>query len=349
DRSSRSLAATSILPPRSVSKLSSIADFFEKTGSKLPNSGSTGTDVFAKNRSITSASQSSSKSDVFGSERKTSISGVRSSITGGRAESFMDTETAIFTLNDKEGGTTKLTGYSLGLFSPENRFRMFLHRLISRKWYQPKRQDEFGFMWQDYALLAVFIMYTLEIIAKCIVYGFFIRGNYTLVDKIEYYLLKYLYNSDVEPLDYFEANHTFWKSAGNQFDFAICMFFWIYVAISQTGSVWVLVFRTLSAMRPFRLLLLVSRGLSVITRSVTSSSKLLGKVLVFITYIYLFLAITGVQFHKGTLARRCVLESTDGNGLVSNQMVKPIKACGSYEMQDGSIMTAKYHQGVPQG
>lgn len=43
------------------------------------------------------------------------------------------------------------------------------------------------------------------------------------------------------------------------------------------------------------------------------------------------------------------MESVDGNGLVSNQMVKPIRACGSYELQDGSIMTAKYYKGIAQG
>ncbi|KAF9585747.1 calcium channel protein [Lunasporangiospora selenospora] len=91
------------------------------------------------------------------------------------------------------GQKVKLEGRSLKLFSPHNRFRCWLLSVLTSKYTDPlillviltqwvffvitpttkEAKNDFGSYWTHYGLLAINIIFTLEITAKAIVYGLF--------------------------------------------------------------------------------------------------------------------------------------------------------------------------------
>ncbi|KAI9598651.1 Ion transport protein-domain-containing protein [Syncephalis fuscata] len=88
-----------------------------------------------------------------------------------------------------------LGGHSFGVFGPHNRIRIWLARLLQNRWTEPiilvlvmlnclllafdtrqfNQKELFGDSWLDYALLGVFVIYTIEVAVKMIVFGVFIN------------------------------------------------------------------------------------------------------------------------------------------------------------------------------
>ncbi|KAH0544971.1 hypothetical protein FGG08_000897 [Glutinoglossum americanum] len=101
-----------------------------------------------------------------------------------------------------------LKGKTMGIFSPENKLRLWLCNILvhpatepvilalivcqtvllaiesSRNVFIHKRPKRWGTSWIDYVLLVLFVVYTLEIIARIIVSGFLINAyEYTTIDR----------------------------------------------------------------------------------------------------------------------------------------------------------------------
>ncbi|GAB7348680.1 hypothetical protein MBLNU459_g7040t3 [Dothideomycetes sp. NU459] len=101
-----------------------------------------------------------------------------------------------------------LRGKSLGIFSPDSRVRLFLMDVLLHPFIEPfilvliiiqtillaadargsvylhPRSPKWGTAWNDYALLALFVIYTIEIIVKVIVSGFVINPiEYSTIDR----------------------------------------------------------------------------------------------------------------------------------------------------------------------
>ncbi|KAG0369918.1 calcium channel protein [Gamsiella multidivaricata] len=115
-------------------------------------------------------------------------------------KAYQEDEESLFT----PGGFThrgsvkmRLEGRSLMLFSPQNPLRLWLASILMSKYTDPfilvviltqwvffvitpmtpETKNVFGSYWTQYGLLAVNILYTLEILAKAIVYGLFFDCN----------------------------------------------------------------------------------------------------------------------------------------------------------------------------
>lgn len=69
-------------------------------------------------------------------------------------------------------------------------------------------------------------------------------------------------------------------------------------------------------------------------RSLLASFTILKNVFVFLMFFYLFFGILGVQFFRGSMSRRCVIETIQDN-TVSNILVFPTRSCGSYLDSNG--------------
>jgi hypothetical protein len=68
----------------------------------------------------------------------------------------------------------------------------------------------------------------------------------------------------------------------------------------------------------------------IMLRALTASASLLKRVVVFLLFFYLIFGIVGIQSFRGSLNRRCIMETDFQNGTVSDQPVLPEKACGSW-------------------
>ncbi|KAF9551224.1 calcium channel protein [Mortierella hygrophila] len=113
---------------------------------------------------------------------------------------IQDDEESVFAPGGfKQRGSDKmrLEGRSFKLFSPENPLRLFLASILMSKYTDPiilviiltewvffvitptthDAKNIFGSYWTHYGLLAINILYTLEIISKAIVYGLFFDRN----------------------------------------------------------------------------------------------------------------------------------------------------------------------------
>jgi hypothetical protein len=114
-------------------------------------------------------------------------------------DSFVPPASAPQTTNDAPRTETLLRGRSLGLFGPDNGFRLAMAKLLAQLWIEPlilvlivfnvvllvlqsarnvfkhPRSPGYFDYWEDYALLAVFVIFTIEVLARVVVSGLFIN------------------------------------------------------------------------------------------------------------------------------------------------------------------------------
>lgn len=257
-----------------------------------------------------------------------------------------------------------LFGNSLGFIKPRNPIRQLLHRIISNNYFRlfmtllilfnwivlasvswspgSRLVSDFGNMWQDYALLFVFIMYTFEFICKVVVFGLYLKPDDTMQNFFSRLKQKFSYKNssfkNSKKKSRFNATHApYFDDLLNRFDFIVMLSFWLQFAILPYAPEFSILLKTLSSLRPFRLLNLTP-GLSIMTRSLAASGKLLKNVFVFMLFFYIFFGIMGVQFFRGSFARRCVIETVANNGSFTNELATPIRACGSYMDKDGNLL-----------
>ena len=124
---------------------------------------------------------------------------------------------------------------------------------MSQTW--PKQTEpivRFGVYVQDYALLPVFIIYTLEALIKMITFGVFTNGTVKTKQKGVSKVV------EKTPPAYFQDSF-------NRFDFLVIVCYWISIALTCSGIKGYLAFKALSSLRPLRLLSL-TRGLAVCRR-----------------------------------------------------------------------------------
>lgn len=98
----------------------------------------------------------------------------------------------------------------------------------------------------------------------------------------------------------------YFDHAANVFDFVCLVSYICSLGFTRSSSEIVLIFKVLSAIKPFKLLTLTP-GLQLLTNSLLLCAKLLYKVLVFMAFFYAFFGILGLQLFRGSMARRCVL------------------------------------------
>ncbi|GME60181.1 Ion transport [Neofusicoccum parvum] len=171
----------------------------------------------------------------------------------------------------------------------------------ARDVYKYPRSSHWGTTWIDYFLLALFVIYTIEIIIRVIVSGFIIN-----------------------PVEYSTINRQ------------IVVSFWISFIIGVFGVEehnHAYVFRMLSCLRILRLLGLTS-GTTVILRSLKRAAPLLVNVGFLIGFFWLLFAIIGVQSFKSSLRRTCVW--IDPAGLQEDYVTE--QYCGGYLSQNGTAM-----------
>ncbi|ORX99055.1 hypothetical protein K493DRAFT_366141 [Basidiobolus meristosporus CBS 931.73] len=176
----------------------------------------------------------------------------------------------------------RLGGRSLYIFSPNNRFRIFLAKLFNKRWMglfitllilhnwlllciqfwdAGVRDYSFGANWAEYPLLVIFIFYTLEMIARIIISGFVFnpiglqprnpRAN--LTTKSQFLVV------DVHSeLDSLFPDKAYLRHSFQRIDFVVVVSYWINLVLLFTGHGRFTVFVALSALRPFRLISLTS-------------------------------------------------------------------------------------------
>lgn len=266
----------------------------------------------------------------------------------------------------------ELSGSSLRIFGPKNIIRQRLCALLLSPVTEPlillliifqaviltidssydvirNRQILSWGGWTDWALLVVFILYTVEIAIRSIVSGLLINadaGSSSIAS-----LASSTHDSDthikaLRPAQTFRyldpigspignvklrkshlVSRAYLRRSFNRIDFVAVLSFWIYLALAITGNETqhhIFVFKAISCMRILRLLN-ITRGTSTILKSLKKSAPLLVNVATFVGFFWLFMAVIGVQSFKGSFRRHCVW--VDPSGAQSNQ-TQELQFCG---------------------
>jgi hypothetical protein len=64
--------------------------------------------------------------------------------------------------------------------------------------------------------------------------------------------------------------------------------------------------------------------------SILRSARLLRNVVLFLALFYIMFGITGVQFFRGAMSKRCQVRQAAPDGSISWVTAQPIRSCGSY-------------------
>ena len=282
----------------------------------------------------------------------------------------------------------ELHGRSLNLFGAENPLRIACFRLLTWPFFAPvitgailvhwitlatqvwstdliDRASSVGQTWNDWLLLTVFILYTMEAALKIIAYGFLFdsAGSEERVARPSSPVVP-IFNAPkdaVNPLTFVSKPETIVSEDGevvvqtwfgdksaylahriNRLDFIVVVCYWINMCISFTELNNFYLFLALSSLRPLRLLALTP-DLASIMNSLQASGPMLKNVGIFLTFFYLMFSITGLQLYRGALSRRCALN------IDNVTLAIPSKACGSYWSVDGSQLLPAPGNSVAKG
>ncbi|KAF9393527.1 calcium channel protein [Podila verticillata] len=311
-------------------------------------------------------------------------------------EKLQDDDESVFTPGGfAHRGTDKmkLEGRSLMLFGPDNPLRIWLASILMSKYTDPiilviilaewvffvitpttsEAKNIFGSSWTHYVLLAINILYTLEIASKAIVYGLFFDRNgfqwrnhipkrFQKVDPVPYQtntkgphplsLVNSVHsrsstnNEKLQPPPVMEtappapdpdetpAHAPFFRSYYNRLDGIVVLSYWIDFTFMMVGIQEVYIFKAISTLRPLRLLSL-TEGTSTIISSLSISAPLLLTILGFIFFFFLILSLIGLLVFQGALSRRCSVPDLDDP--TKWEPVSPEVICGGY-YSNGTIM-----------
>ncbi|CAG8456859.1 12434_t:CDS:10 [Rhizophagus irregularis] len=243
-----------------------------------------------------------------------------------------------------------LEGRSLYIFGPTNPIRLLLYEVINHPWTESiilgliithillliidawtpvtdsnPRRTKWGSSGIDYALLVIFIIYTLEIIARIIVSGLIISPvQNEIMSKhdvreastdSQYSQMSNQYVSRV--IAHKSAMNTaFLRHTFNRIDLLAVVSYWIDLLITLVGVQHFFLFKAISTLRSLRLLAITS-GCATILQSLKKSAPLLVNVTSFIGFFFILLSIIGVQAFKGSFSRRFgVSGSLGGKGFI---------------------------------
>ncbi|KAF9167992.1 calcium channel protein [Actinomortierella ambigua] len=249
-----------------------------------------------------------------------------------------------------------LEGYSLKLFAPDNQFRQWLASILVSKYVDPlilvvilaqwvflvitpttpAAKNDFGTYWTQYALLAVNIFYTLEIIAKSIVYGFIFDSRGFVaprwLQKMKRHLPKRWFQEAESDANALRARRA--STASQTLDLVVVISYWIDFAFMMTGVREIYVFKAISALRPFRLLSL-TEGTATILYSLSIAAPLLVNILIFICFFLMILGLIGLLVFSGSLSRRCAIQQEGEPGVWIP--ASPEVLCGGY-YSNGTVL-----------
>ncbi|KAK3818698.1 MAG: Ion transport protein-domain-containing protein [Benniella sp.] len=222
-----------------------------------------------------------------------------------------------------------LEGKTLNLFGPKNAFRIylqsFLHQrpvgiflflllvlnlvfLIIKLSTPPGNDTVWGVHWTDYGLLVIFIIYTLEIIARIIVSGLiFLPSKHATTATLPTHTItrtKTEMNKAKAP----PKLKSFLRSTFTRMDMAAVVCFWIDFGLMMNGVKGIYIFKAVSALRTLRLINITLSNWTPL-KSLKKSVPLLLKIALSIAFLFFVFSLVGVQSFKGSFTRRCVLRS----------------------------------------
>lgn len=322
-------------------------------------------------------------SDRFSSDKLTgSIALVSPSITSesSPAKAYFTTSKHL-----KPENKLVLQGATFGLFQPENPLRRLLYALLLHPFTEilllllivfqaviltvDSSYDVFANPdrllwgnWTDWALLAVFVCYTVEIPARAIVSGFIRNpggeqsaGSAFAINDAE------VQHSNTSIFGRFSTSNltfgtrqsrkqqllgrAYLRRSFNRIDFIAVIAYWLYLITYMTGLVskhHVYIFKAVSCMRVLRLLN-VTRGTSTILRSLKKAAPLLVNVALFVGFFWLFMSVIGVQSFNGSFRRQCVW--VDPLGVQAN-VTQDLQFCGG-QWSEGVITPFLLSNGQP--
>ena len=287
--------------------------------------------------------------------------------------------------------STELRGKSLKLFHPHHVIRTSLCELLLHPATEPiiftlilfqtilliaqawgpvdllSPDERLSRDWTDWALFAIFILYTLEMITRIIVSGFFFNPPpptpLDVVEQQDSKSIKGVLNGISENAVLFRAtrhfadvkrrhkaqlaNRAFLRHSFNRLDFIAVISYWINFALVETnafGNQHIDLFRMLSCLRIYRLLG-ITNGTTTILRSLKKAAPMLINVAFFVAFFWIIFSIIGVQSFKSSLRRHCVW--SDPTGIYSNY-TRMSQFCGGYmDNVTGEIMSYITADGSP--
>ncbi|KAI9722779.1 MAG: calcium channel protein [Chrysothrix sp. TS-e1954] len=134
------------------------------------------------------------------------------------------------------------------------------------------------------------------------------------------------------------AHRAFLRHGFNRLDFVAVVSYWISFIVAVSGleaSQHIHAFRMLSSLRILRLLSL-TKGTSIILRSLKKAAPLLLNVALLISFFWLLFAIVGVQSFKSSLRRSCVWVDPEPN-VALRQANWTTNSYGNYQFCGGSL------------
>ncbi|RIA89873.1 Ion transport protein [Glomus cerebriforme] len=264
-----------------------------------------------------------------------------------------------------------LEGRSLYIFGPTNPIRLLLYEILNHPWTESiilgliltnlllliidawipvtesnPRRTKWGSSGIDYALLVIFIIYTLEIVARIIVSGLIInpKQNSPPSPNVSKHNMREMsMDSKIsQPSNQYASrivahksamNIAFLRHSFNRIDLLAVVSYWIDLLITLAGVQHFFLFKAISTLRSLRLLAITS-GCATILQSLKKSVPLLVNVTSFVGFFFILLSIIGVQAFKGSLSRRCVWKDLNDP---LNDFQHTDQYCGGWMDIDGSI------------
>ncbi|CAO3660618.1 unnamed protein product [Umbelopsis ramanniana] len=272
-----------------------------------------------------------------------------------------------------------LTGRSCHVFDPDNPLRVALARILAWSWLEtlimviialhaivlfivfwgsnqnPTPPTSFGETWDQYAIMAIFCFYTLEMVCRIIVYGFFFNPPLVAlpkegVEEDDVMDEKDMTNRTDNPdntMAYIKPPNAYLRHSWNRVDFLSVIGYWVDLILLLShqeilgDSQRILVFKMLSAIRLLRLLN-VTNGNKIILHSLKKSAPLLVNVMFFVCFFFVIFGIIGVQAFRGSFLRHCVW--TDPTNATNVQVLQ--QYCGGY-IENGAVMPFIQKDGSP--
>ncbi|POS87603.1 hypothetical protein EPUL_000935 [Erysiphe pulchra] len=293
-----------------------------------------------------------------------------------------------------------LRGKTLGYFSQESQIRNTLCNLLvypltepiililiiaqvillaiesSQSVYKHPRIGRWGTSPIDYALLILFIIFTIELAARIIVSGFIFNASEystqinhkpfaikivskflrvfrkekislnrpSLNSETEHRSLASIQTSLIKTVEQAQrlqlARRAFLRHSFNRLDFVAVCAFWVTFVLCITDIEFkyhFYIFRMLSCLRILRLLALTN-GTSIILRSLKKAAPLLLNVSFLIGFFWLLFAIIGVQSFKSSLDRQCVwIDPNDPTNSTGSAYINSFQFCGGqYNITTGA-------------
>jgi hypothetical protein len=84
-------------------------------------------------------------------------------------------------------------------------------------------------------------------------------------------------------------------------------------------------------------------------RSLVAGAAILKRVFIFLLFFYVVLGILGLQFFRGSMNRRCVIETIGQNGRTMVEVAFPLRSCGAYYDANGIARPALNLNSVVKG